>query len=236
MAMCGRIVLKAPAHQVALEFAVPAVPELGPRYNIAPTQPVAVVRADADGARICAALRWGLVLPWSTGPGDGPLLLNARSETAAVRPAFREAFRRRRCLVPADGFYEWQQQGRQRIPHYFSAADGALLALAGLWESWRDPAGQVLESCTVLTTAACDEVAPVHHRMPVIVANGARQAWLTTPPEAATQLQDLLAPSPAGVLRGWQVAPLVNRSRADGPELIAPVGAPRPRQFDLFGG
>lgn len=233
--MCGRIVLKASAGQLVAEFELPDAPVLAPRYNIAPTQPVAVVRAAADGSRTCAHLRWGLVPSWSAGPDEGPLLLNARSETAATRRAFREAFRRRRCLVPADGFYEWQHEGKQRIPHYFSADDGSLLALAGLWERWHDPAGAVLESCTILTTAAGPEVASVHDRMPVILSRPDRHAWLTMPPEQVDQLQDLLAAGPAGALRCWQVAPLVNRSHTDGPELIAPIQAP-PRQLDLFGG
>jgi putative SOS response-associated peptidase YedK len=233
--MCGRIVLKAPARQVAVEFELPVEPVLSARYNITPGQAVATVRADRNGVRSCDLLHWGLVLPWSAGPQDGPLLFNARSETAAQRPSFRQAFARRRCLIPADGFYEWRQAGRQRLPHYFTGADGRLLALAGLWERWRGTGGQELESCTILTMAAGAVVAPVHHRMPVILPKQALASWLSNDAIQEQDLPDLMRSASAPVLQSWPVSTLVNRNGNDGPALIERAEDPAPRQLDLFG-
>ena len=153
--MCGRIVLKSPASQIAAQFDLPAAPPpLAPRYNIAPTQPVLAVRADTADGRRADLLPWGLIPPWSPDPTVGAKMFNARSETVAEKPAFREAFAQRRCVVPVDGFYEWRKVGKGRHPHYFSRTDGRLLALAGLWERWEYPGGKVIESCSVLTTEA----------------------------------------------------------------------------------
>lgn len=233
--MCGRIVLKAPARQVAQEFDLATVADFAPRYNIAPTQPVAAVLAGADGRRVLRRMQWGLIPPWSRDPRDGGRMFNARSETVAEKPAFREAFATRRCLVPVDGFYEWRRHGQERQPFYFTEADGRLLALAGVWARWEYPGGETIESCSVLTTTANALMSPIHHRMPVIIPPDARQPWLTTPAAAATQLMSLLAPSPAGLLRMHAVAPAVNRVGHDGPELIAPIEPPAPRQLGLFG-
>jgi putative SOS response-associated peptidase YedK len=234
--MCGRIVLKAPARQIAQEFDLATVAaELAPRYNIAPTQPVSAVLIGADGRHALRSLRWGLIPSWSHNPRDGAPLFNARSETVAQKPAFREAFAARRCLVPIDGFYEWRRHDRDRQPFYFAAADGRLLALAGVWSRWQDPDGEVIESCSVLTTTANALVSPVHHRMPVIIPLDERQRWLTTPAAEAAHLAPLLTPAPADLLRMHAVAPAVNRAGHDGPELIAPVEPPPPRQPGLFG-
>lgn len=233
--MCGRIVLKAPAHQVAQEFDLATLAEIAPRYNIAPTQVVAAVLAGSDGARTLRGMQWGLIPPWSRDPRDGGRMFNARSETVAEKPAFREAFANRRCLVPADGFYEWRRHGRERQPFYFAAGDGRLLALAGVWSRWEYPGGEVLESCSVLTAAANALMSPVHHRMPVIIAPDDRQRWLTTPAAEAAGLLPLLAPAAADVLRMHAVAPAVNSVRHDGPELILPLTPPAPRQLGLFG-
>jgi putative SOS response-associated peptidase YedK len=233
--MCGRIVLKAPARQVAQEFDLAAVAEIVPRFNIAPTQPVAAVLAGADGQRELRGMQWGLIPPWSHDPRDGGRMFNARSETVAEKPAFREAFAARRCLVPADGFYEWRRHGRDRQPFYFAAADGRLLALAGVWARWEYPGGEVVESCSILTTAANTLMSPIHHRMPVIIPPVARQRWLTAPAAHAASLVPLLAPAPADLLRMHAVAPAVNSVGHDGPELIAPIEPPAPRQLGLFG-
>jgi putative SOS response-associated peptidase YedK len=233
--MCGRIVLKAPARQVAQEFDLATVAEIAPRYNIAPTQLVAAVMAGADGRRTLRSLQWGLTPPWSHDPSDGGRLFNARSETIAEKPAFREAFAARRCLVPVDGFYEWRRHDRDREPFYFAAADGRLLALAGVWVRWEYPGGDVVESCSVLTTAANALMSPVHHRMPVIIPLDDRQRWLATPAAQAAHLVPLLAPAPADLLQMHAVAPTVNRVGHDGPDLIAPVEPPPPRQLGLFG-
>ncbi len=233
--MCGRIVLKAPARQVAQEFDLAAVAEVVPRYNIAPTQPVRAVLADGDGRRTARDMQWGLIPPWSRDARDGGRMFNARSETVVDTPAFREAFASRRCLVPVDGFYEWRRRGRDRQPFYFAAADGRLLALAGVWARWEYPGGEAVESCSVLTTAANALMSPIHHRMPVIIPREERQRWLTAPAAAAGQLVPLLAPAPGDLLRMHAVSSAVNRVGHDGPELIAPVEPPAPRQLGLFG-
>ena len=233
--MCGRITLKAPAQQVAQEFDLAAAVEIAPSYNIAPTQTVAAVLAGDDSRPVLRLMQWGLIPPWSQDRRDGGRMFNARSETIAEKPAFRTAFACRRCLVVADGFYEWRRHGRERQPFYFSAVDEKLLALAGVWARWEYPGGNVVESCSVLTTAANALMSPIHHRMPVIIPPPGRQRWLTAPAADAADLLPLLAPAPAGSLRMHAVAPMVNRVGRDGPELIAPIEPPAPRQLDLFG-
>ena len=164
----------------------------------------------------------GLVPHWSQNPTGGPRPINARSETVRVKPAFREAFLKRRCLIPADGFYEWQTQEGTKQPFFFSDPQGQVLALAGLWESWRAPDGGLLRTCCILTTAANAQVAPVHERMPLILAARSWATWLGGPVAAA---QDLLVPAPAEALRCWPVSHRVNRVAEDGVDLMAPVAA-----------
>jgi putative SOS response-associated peptidase YedK len=161
-------------------------------------------------------------------------MFNARSETVAEKRAFAEAFARRRCLVPVDGFYEWRKRGQQRDPFYFSAADGHLLALAGLWERWEYPGGQVIESCSVLTCPASALMRPIHHRMPVILPATAHDRWLDPGTAEPGELQALLRPAPEKVLQRWPVGREVGRSSAEGPQLIAPVHDDPPAQFNLF--
>jgi putative SOS response-associated peptidase YedK len=236
--MCGRIVLKAPVHQIAAAFDVtrvaPELTQLFPRFNVAPTEPVAAVRSEA-GKRALVQLKWGLIPPWSPDPSVGAKMFNARSETVTEKRSFREAFARRRCLVPVDGFYEWEKKGRERLPHYFHAPDGALLALAGLWEHWEFPGGQILESCSVLTTEANRLMRRIHHRMPVILPPAAWADWLAAGPDAAQRLLPLLRPAAEGALREHPVSRQVNRAGAQGPELIEPVHDDPPGQLGLFG-
>lgn len=232
--MCGRIVLTTAPGELAAAFSVASEPALAPRYNIAPTEPVAAIRQPAGGARACDLLSWGLVPPWSTDPRVGAKMFNARSETVSEKPSFRESFARRRCLVPVSGFYEWRRRGNASEPHYFTGAHDRLLGLAGLWERWEYPGGEVLESCSILTTAANRLMRRVHHRMPVIVPPEAHDRWLTTPPAEADTLADLLVPAADAVLRSWPVSPQVNRVANDGPELIAPVHDDPPAQLNLF--
>jgi len=232
--MCGRIVLKAPSRQVAEEFELPNEPVLEERFNIAPTEPVAAVRIGVDGSRSCDTLQWGLIPPWSTDPRVGAKMFNARSETVTDKPSFREAFAQRRCLVPVSGFYEWKKQDTARLPYYFSHADQRVLALAGLWERWEFPGGKVLESCSVLTTAANQFMRRFHHRMPVILSPADYGRWLETGADEAEGLQDLLVPAAEDVLRSWPVADLVNKSSNDGPQLIEPVHETPPGQLPLF--
>lgn len=222
--MCGRFTLAVQPALIAEAFGLTDVPDLAPRYNVAPTQVAPVVRQPAAGApRRLDGLRWGLVPSWADDPALGNRLINARSETVAQKPSFRSAFRQRRCLVPADGFYEWAKVGKVRQPWHFRRADGAPFAFAGLWERWRAPSGEALETFTILTTAANALVAPVHPRMPVILPPTAYEAWLDPELTAAGHLAPLLVPAAEGVLTGYQVSQRVNAPAHDDAACIRPV-------------
>ncbi len=221
--MCGRFVVHLNASQVA-HFGVVNPSAIGPRYNVAPSQPVSVVIVERDGHRELRAMRWGLVPAWAADPTIGHRLINARAETVARLPAFRDAFRHRRCLVPASGFYEWQTipGHRRRQPHLVEVGDGKPFALAGLWEEWTPRGGgEVLETCTVITCEANAMMAQLHGRMPVIIPESAYDAWLNpaTPPDA---LQALLAPFPDAAMRSRPVSFQVNNPRIDDTSCIAP--------------
>jgi putative SOS response-associated peptidase YedK len=220
--MCGRFTLAVPTEQLAAQFQLPAAPELAARYNIAPTQEIAVVRAD-DGGRRLSLMRWGLVPSWAKELAIGAKMINARSETAAEKPAFRSAMKQRRCLIPADGFYEWQARPGGKQPFYIHMADGRPFAFAGLWEQWRTPEGPWLETCTILTTAANELMSPLHDRMPVIVAPEHYGLWLDPGLHDAGPLQELLAPYPAEAMAVSPVSKAVNKVGNDDPSLIAPV-------------
>jgi putative SOS response-associated peptidase YedK len=225
--MCGRFTLRAPAAAVRDFFPLFDVPEdLEARYNVAPTQAVLTVRAGEGGKQEWVRLRWGLVPAWADDPSIGNRLINARSETAASKASFRSAFRGRRCLVLADGFYEWQKLPGGKQPFYFRLRDGRPFAFAGLWERWEKGA-KPLETCTLLTTDANELVRPVHDRMPVILPPAAFGPWLdaaTAPPD----LQALLAPYPAEGMTGHPVSARVNNPRNEGPLCVAPQGGKRP--------
>ena len=221
--MCGRYTLATPAPQLAAQFQLPAVPELAPRWNIAPTNDVAVVRAGGDGIRQLALLRWGLVPSWAKDPSIGSRMINARAETAPASPAFKRAFAQRRCLVLADGFYEWQKAGSAKQPFYFRLEDDAAFAFAGLWERWHGAENQVLETCTLLTTVPNELVSAIHNRMPVILDPASYQQWLDPKLQALPDLQALLQPFPAAEMMAYPVAPLVNSPRHDEPDCIAPL-------------
>ena len=229
--MCGRFTLTSTPEALAERFGLDAPPSLAPRFNIAPGQQVLAVRARGDGTRRADSLRWGLVPPWSS-PGQGPPLINARSETAAERPAFRDAFRARRCIVPASGFYEWADLGGYRQPYWIAPPDGALFGIAGLWERWTAPDGSRLESCALLTTAANGRIAPLHDRMPAILAAAHYALWLD-PAQDVAALAALLAPLADDALGLRPVSPRVNRIENDDPALLDAVPEP-PRQASLF--
>lgn len=237
--MCGRFTLTAPAGQLQTRFAftIPGPPP-APRYNIAPAQPVLAVLPGRDGRRTGAMLRWGLIPPWANDARIGRRMINAVSETAPDKPAFRDAFRRRRCLVPADGFYEWQRRGQQRIPLYFRQKSGQPMAFAGLWESWQPPHGEPILSCAILTTPANSLMAPVHHRMPAILSPEAEALWLDPLTQSPAALTPLLIPAPPESLCAQEVSPQVNNVRHDSPACIAPAHpAPddaAPREVRLF--
>ncbi|MGD8463717.1 MAG: SOS response-associated peptidase [Anaerolineae bacterium] len=230
--MCGRFTLSDPDAELAVQFNLPEIPDLKPRYNIAPTQPVATVRAAAGGpAREMVLLHWGLIPFWAKDPGIGSRMINARSETVAEKPAFRAAFRRRRCLVVADGFYEWQKQNGNKQPYYIHLRDGQPFAFAGLWEHWEGEAG-VIESCTLLTTEPNELVRPVHNRMPVIVKPDDYELWLDPEMQQPERLQPLLGPYPSAEMDAYPVSRRVNRPQNDDPQCIEPL--PQQQGFEAL--
>lgn len=224
-AMCGRYTLTTPPQVLAEYFGLDTVPtHLVPRRNIAPTQPVAVVRALPDGTRHLDLVRWGLIPSWAKDARIGTRLINARAESAAQKPAFRAALRHRRCLVPADGFYEWRKAGSRKQPYWVGFEGRAPFAFAGLWEHWEDrDAGHVLESCAILTTDANALVRRLHDRMPVILPPDAWSAWLDPRNEDTAALARLLAPCPEHGMIAYPVSRAVNNPRNEAPDLLEPV-------------
>ena len=224
--MCGRFLLSTPARALAEHFQLDEVPSLFPRYNIAPTQPIGVVRlAEGQGRREWAILSWGLVPGWAGDPDVGSRLINARAETAAEKPSFRAAFRSRRCLVPADGFYEWQAAGRRKTPHLIRPRQPGPFAFAGLWERWHDPGDVCLETAAILTTEANEAVRPIHERMPVLLRPQDYAAWLDPFRRQAADLQPLLRPWPAEDTDIRPVGPWVSNPRHEGPRCLEPADA-----------
>src|SRR5262245_64934717 len=217
--MCGRFTLTASGEEVAELFGLDGASALSPRYNIAPSQPVSVVRVDPDGARRLADLTWGLRAPGAL-EGDRPFI-NARAETAGDRASFRDAFRERRCLVIASGFYEWEGTGKKRQPWYFRRSDGRPFGIAGLWEPSIPPDGR--GTCTLLTTQPNDLVAAVHDRMPVILDPEQAAAWLDPGRRTTPELKPLLRPFPAPALTAYRVGLAVNNAKVDDPSCIAPL-------------
>lgn len=213
--MCGRFALAADPAQLAELLALSEPPALPPRHNIAPTQAVAAVRA-GEGGRELAMLRWGLIPGWAKDPAIGAKMINARAETAHEKPAFRAAFRRRRCLIPADGFYEWRRVEDGKQPYFIGMADGGPFAFAGLWESWQGPDGAAVETCTILTTDANELLRPLHERMPVILPPADHRLWLDPAVTDATpELRGLLRPYPVAAMTAYPVSRRVNSPRND---------------------
>jgi len=214
-----------PNETLAGIFGVEAVPGSGPRYNIAPSQPIAAVRvASGDpGRRECVLLRWGLVPSWAKDPSIGSRMINARAETVAEKPAFRGPWKSRRCLVPSNGFYEWQRRNGRKQPWYVRMRNGKPFAIAGLWERREDSGGEPLETCALITTGANDLLAPIHDRMPVILAPADFDRWLSSPPTEAPSLRMLLGPFSAEAMEAFPVGLRVNHPGNDSPDLIAPL-------------
>ncbi len=220
--MCGRYAFFSPAEAVRRTFAIDAVPELEPRYNVAPTQSVPAVRAAEEGARQFALLHWGLVPKWAKERAIGNRMINARAETLAEKPSFRDPFRKRRCLVLADGWYEWQVAPGGKRPWFIRMKDARPFAIAGLWERWKDPAnGSPLESCTIVTTDAAASIRKIHDRMPVVLAESHWDRWLDTAFSDTETLSELLKPFDPQALEAWPVSRQVNAPKNQGPELIA---------------
>lgn len=225
--MCGRYTLKTPAEVLAETFELSATPELAPRYNIAPTQEVAVVRRLAgEGERRLDLLRWGLIPSWAKEPSVGNRMINARGETVAAKPAFRSALRRRRCLVLADGFYEWKKTGGAKQPWHIRLREGRPFAFAGLWESWKDPADEQSEpllTCSIVTTEPNELLAGVHDRMPVILPPPDCGLWLDPGEQDPSRVLPLIRSYPSGEMEAYPVSTHVNSPRNDDPGCIEPI-------------
>ncbi len=222
--MCGRYSLSTPLEDLIEEFEVRTADLLlTPRFNIAPTDPAPVIVLGKEGRRL-GLLRWGLVPWWADDPRIGARMINARSEGAATTPAFRDPFRRRRCLVPADGFYEWRKEEGRKAPYWVHRADRRPFALAGLWDRWRpkDGGGDPIHSFTILTVDPSPDLATIHDRMPVVLHREARERWLD-PGADEGELAGLLRPAPDGSLEAWEVSTLVNKPENDLPGCIEPL-------------
>jgi putative SOS response-associated peptidase YedK len=219
--MCGRYSQTTSIEELNRLFGVTERVNLPPRYNIAPTQDAPVVRLDKEGARQLLQMRWGLIPFWAKDQKIGNRLINARAESVATNASFRDAFKARHCLVAADGFYEWSNEGGKKRPWRITLADGGPFAFAGLWERWRDAAGAWIRSFTILTTDANALVKPIHDRMPVILDPKDHEAWLSGRDSKAQAA--LLRPFPAEAMRAYRVNPIVNNARVDEPACIEPL-------------
>jgi putative SOS response-associated peptidase YedK len=232
--VCGRFTLRASPEAVAEHFGLDEPPELSARYNIAPGQDLATIRAAGGGeSRQLTTCNWGLVPGWAKAPSIGHRMINARAETVAEKPAFRSAFRRRRCLIPADGFYEWASGPAPKQPYHIARKDRALFGFAGLWEMWRSQDGRELQSCTIVTTRANATLQGVHARMPVILDPSDYAPWLDPAVADVERLRELLAPCPESWLVLQTVGLRVNDPRNDDPECAAPA-PPEPGQAPLL--
>jgi putative SOS response-associated peptidase YedK len=221
--MCGRFTLFSDIALLENIFGASGGYQLAPRYNIAPTQTILAVRAGESGSREFAGLRWGLIPSWAKDPSIGSRMLNARCETVHEKPAYRRAVKSRRCLIPADGFYEWKKAGKDKQPHFIRRRDRAPLAFAGLWERWQPPEGEAMESCTILTTSPNELMSPIHDRMPVIISSESFARWLNPVQTDAEALAQFYSPFSAGELEAFPVGNEVNKVSNQGAGLIAPV-------------
>lgn len=219
--MCGRFALYSDPFALAHRFSAEAPPDLCPRYNVAPTQNILMLREESD-KRHFALARWGLIPHWAKAMNIGYTTINARAETVYHKPVFRDAFRRRRCLIPADGYYEWQviPGSKAKQPWFIVLRNRLPMAFAGLWERWQNPEGEDLESCCIFVTDVNELMRPIHDRMPVILAPGNWEGWLASAAKDAKALQSLLKPYPVDDMDAWQVSTKVNSPKNDSMECI----------------
>jgi putative SOS response-associated peptidase YedK len=218
--MCGRFAFYSPSEATAALFGVESAAAVEPRHNIAPTQFIAAVRRDQETTNELVMLRWGLVPSWAKDPSIGNRMINARAETVAEKPSFRTAYRKRRCLILADGFYEWHTENGVKIPYYISLANGDPFAFAGLWEHWHSKESEEsLQTTTIITTAANEYLSKLHHRMPIVLEPDTASRWLDGD---MNLLDELTANAPQ--FRAWPVDRLVNNARNESPDLINPAG------------
>ena len=216
--MCGRYRLSRSKELLAEHFNVEPDDDWEPRYNIAPTQNVPVIRQRPDEPkRLGSQMRWGLIPAWAKDASIGFKMINARAETVAIKPAYRDVLRKRRCLIPADGFYEWVKDGKAKTPLCFTMADNSVFAFAGIWDSWRSPEGQTIESCSIITTTPNALLADIHDRMPVILTGDAYDPWLDPGFQKAGAICDLLKPFDQALMRRYEVSSRVNLVKNDDP-------------------
>lgn len=222
--MCGRFTLQIPIEMLIEIFGISESPSFAvePRYNIAPTQQIPVVRQYADYTDHLDLLRWGFIPSWQTEPTSGPPLINARSETVAEKPSFRQAIKYRRCLIPASGFFEWRREGDKKVPQYIRLIDSSPMVFAGIWESGKGPDGKPVDSCSILTTTSNDLVAPLHERMPVILHPSEYSHWLDRDQRDPEKLKRLYEPFPTDLMEIYAVSQLVNSTKHEGPDLVVP--------------
>ena len=233
--MCGRYCITSAPEAIRKLFRYPEQPNFPPRYNVAPTQPVPIVRM-VGGQREFALVRWGLIPAWVKDPKGFALLINARGESVNDKPAFQNAMKRRRCLFPADGFYEWQTEGGRKRPFLARPKAGGPVAFAGLWETWIGPNGEEMETAAIITTIANKEMAQVHHRAPVMVPPEQFDFWLDAGNVDARTAAELFVPAPEGLMQVFEISPAVNRVANDSPALLEPhdpdlepAEAPKPK-------
>ncbi|HVJ05553.1 MAG TPA: SOS response-associated peptidase [Candidatus Saccharimonadales bacterium] len=230
--MCGRFRIAQKKEILEAEFEAEVNDDLEwvPRYNAAPGQDVAVVRQDKERPiRKLSQMRWGLIPSWTNDPRIGFKTINARAETVATVAAFREPFRLRRCLIPADGFYEWKREGKAKLPFCFTLTDGGVFAFAGLWDRWKSPQGQWVTSCSILTTTANEVAKDVHDRMPVILPRDVYDVWLDPGFQNVQKLRALLNPYPAAAMRRYRVSQRVNKVENDDAECAEEIEAAQDR-------
>lgn len=220
--MCGRFSQSLTSEAIAEAFQLAEIPDWQPRYNIAPTQLIPAIVGAESGDHQFKPFRWGLIPSWAKDPTIGAKLINARSETVVEKPSFRSAFKQRRCLILADGFYEWRKQLGKKQPFYFRLKNGSPFAFAGLWERWHDSDDNRLETCTILTTEANQTVAQVHDRMPVILDAGSYDRWLN-PSQSSESLRALLRPYDDTLMAAYPVGPGVNSARNDTSDCTVPI-------------
>ncbi len=218
--MCGRFALKAPPSELISRFELDECADFGPHFNIPPGTDIPVIRQSPEGKRVLHLLHWGLVPHWAKDPSIGAKLNNARGESVAEKPSFREAFKRRRCLVPASGFYEWKAEGKIKQPYYVSLKSGEMMAMGGLWESWKVPDGNLLRTVCIITTGPNKLMEPIHDRMPVIIRPENWQEWLSAPAEEVGQL---IHPYQAEEMQAWPVSRRVSKTQDDDEELTHKV-------------
>ena len=222
--MCGRFVLFSSLDDIVREFEIERVQaQLRPSYNVAPTQKVAVVVRN-QGVNVLDKMVWGLIPSWARDPGIGSRMINARSETVHEKPSFKRPFKSQRCLIVADGFYEWQKTNGTKVPMFLRLRSKRPFGLAGLYDVWKTSAGEKITSCTIITTNANQLVRPIHNRMPVILSQSDQAVWLDAGPQPTERLLSLLAPYPAGEMEAYAVSRMVNSPENDDPGCIEPVG------------